>query len=167
MRNLIRRHGVLGLAILATLAWQFPHCALATIGGQDLEITHFQSADGLPEDLHFVIASDGTAFVVFYFYDDALNQWQIQVHRSLNGGKTWSEWGAPLARRVAGVDATIAPGNPEQLVIAYSDLDAPGCLGSIEVDRADIAGATPVWQNVVVGCATAPAVAQRPHVSAI
>ena len=167
MRNYDRRSRFMGLAMLAALVLQSPHSSHAAMGGQDLEITHIQSADGLPEDLHFAIASDGTAFVAFSIYDDVLNQWQIQVHRSVNGGKTWSEWGAPLLHRVVGLDATIAPGNPEQIVLAYSDFDAPGCTGSIQLDRADIGSATPVWQNVVVGCATAPAAAQRPHVSAI
>jgi hypothetical protein len=114
-----------------------------------------------------VIASDGTAFVA-YAYHVLLGTWEIRVYRSVNGGKTWTEWGStPLAQDPVGFDMTMAPGNPEQVVIAYSDLPTTGCMSSIQVLRADVSSATPTWLSTTVDCTVSPVVAQDPQVSAI
>jgi hypothetical protein len=142
-------------------------CFAAAIGGQDVEITHILDADGSASDLHLAIASDGTAFAVLEYRIATPTEWQIRVYRSSNGGKTWAAWGDPLEHTPYGsIDATIAPGDPEQLLIAYGWAASPSSNG-IGLERADVDDAAPTWQWDAVAYVLPPVFASSPHVSAI
>jgi hypothetical protein len=160
-----RRSTLSGLALL--LVQPVLPCLAAGIGGQDVEIDHLLEADGSASDVHLVIAGDGTAFAVFEYRVEAPTDWQIRVHRSSNGGKTWAAWGDPLDHTPYGsIDATIVPGDPEQLLIGYAFAGAPG-LNGIGLERADVDDATPTWEWEGAVYVQPPVFISSPHVSAI
>jgi hypothetical protein len=130
--------------------------AAMVAGGQDILIDRFTDDDMQPANGHVLaIASDGTCFDVF---DVVLADGAevIRVYRSDNGGSTWSVWGEitdpdPVVD-FRYLQAAVAPGTPERLLIAYNRWDETSGLekGTVKVTSARVSAASPNWISAVV-----------------
>ncbi len=139
----------LGLALLSA-------SAVLALGGQDILIESFPASEVVSGDLDkLVIADDGTMFSIQIVLPPTGGE-VVRVHRSTDGGSTWPLWGELTDpdpdTQFQDLQAVIAPGDPERLILAYTRWDPTGTgdKGTVKVTAARVGAAAPNWNSVVV-----------------
>jgi len=133
--------------LFAFLAAVLTAPAAFALGGLDVRITDAVVADAYqPRDV--VAAADGTLFVMTI---GDTNSTVLEVHRSRDGGDTWSLWSQRTSATPGGelgaAELEITRGDPVRLLLAFVDR---GSGSDLIVARTDPAAETPVWTDTVV-----------------